>query len=88
MKLTFEDAITRIKAADLVTIKINNFNQQIASYLNYEDETDDDSDFVIGFEGADDVYISKEDGAILHKDGTMSIPGYTVTIGLYKNIRD
>jgi len=79
--LSFKQAVMAVQGSDLVVIQ-GKHDQAIATFVDWEAEGADDSDFVVGAEGWDDVYIPY-DQKIEREGNVLKIPGYCVEIRLY-----
>jgi hypothetical protein len=80
--LSFNQAVIAVQNADLVVLHDRAGGRAIATYLGWENECDDESDFIVGAEGWDDVYIP-HDQKIEREGNVLKIPGYCVYIHLY-----
>lgn len=83
--LTKNEAICLIQTANLIVVEGDDF-EEISNAYGYENEGEDDSDYFIGAEGLDDIYIT-EDGLDMDDDGTVTVPGYSVRIHFYTKMK-
>jgi len=81
--LTFKQAIRALCAADLIVMSDPAGDRAVADTVGWADEGDEDSDFVVGADGWDDVCIACGKN-VIREGNTLRIPGHIVVLKLYK----
>jgi hypothetical protein len=83
---SFKQAVKALQSSDLIIIQDKNSSDRvIATFVGWENEGDEESDYVIGAEGWDDVYIPHDQ--YTEREGNVLRPhGHCVVLELYKKM--
>ena len=80
--LTFDEAVTALEQSSF-TICMHPMNGEpiVIEYIGYDEEGEEDSDFVIIPEGCDALYMYHDDTFEITQDGRgFSVPGYSLWV--------
>jgi len=85
--VTFNKAVRALQDSDRIVIQDKNSGDSVvATFVGWEDEGDPKSDFVVGAEGWDDVYIPHDQKTI--REGNVLKPhGHCVVLEMYKKMK-
>lgn len=84
--LSFKQAVRALHAADLIVMSDLAGDRSVADTVGWANEGDEDSDFVVGAEGWDDVYLTCGKN-VIREGNTLKIHGHIVVLKLYKEKR-
>lgn len=84
---SFKQVVRALQTADIVVIQDKNSEDRtIATFVGWEEEGDPESDFVVGAEGWDDIYVPHDQ--YTQREGNVIKPhGHCVVLQLYKAMK-